>query len=318
MSRPLLLADFIDYLETVKGCTPLTAKEYDYDLMNFLRFISFRLGLDPSVRYESVDQADISMMTAEHIKLTTLQDLHAYLAYLDRIRGNSSRTRSRKISSIKTFYTYLYQVTNQIENNVSERLEGPKQRSKNPVYLTLDESKRLLSVILEQDNPFIKYRDYAFVVLFLNCGLRLSELAGIDISHFSEDRITVTGKGQKQRVIYLNQMCISAIDEYLKHRPEENEENALFLSTRKQRMSNRAIQHRIEKHIRDAGLDPKTYSTHKLRHTAATLLYKYGNVDIRVLQEILGHVSVATTQIYTHLDDEILRSAIKNNPLNKD
>ncbi len=170
--------------------------------------------------------------------------------------------------------------------------------------------------MLQIENEFIRKRDYAIVLLFLNCGLRLSELASIDIGTIKNDTLTVIGKGNKQRTIYLNPACKYAIEDYLSIRPKDaKDKNALFLSTRKQRMSNRAIQHRIDKYLEDAGFDTSIYSTHKLRHTAATLMYKHGNVDIRALQEILGHENVATTQIYTHIDNERLRDAINSNPL---
>ena len=192
----------------------------------------------------------------------------------------------------------------------------PKVEKTLPVYLTLDQSLNLLRTIEEsRSKPLYKKRDYAIVTLFLNCGMRLSELAGINISHLQEDNtLKVIGKGNKERVIYLNEASIYAIEEYLKVRPQIKDD-ALFLSMRQQRMSNRSIQHMIEKHMRNSGLDTKKYSVHKLRHTAATLLYEYGNADIRSLQEILGHESVNTTEIYTHVNKEALRKMVASNPL---
>ena len=194
----------------------------------------------------------------------------------------------------------------------------PKVEKTLPVYLTLDQSLNLLRTIEESKiKPLYKKRDYAIVTLFLNCGMRLSELAGMDISHLQEDNtLKVIGKGNKERVIYLNEASVYAIEEYLKLRPQIKDD-ALFLSMRQQRMSNRSIQHMIEKHMKNSGLDTNIYSVHKLRHTAATLLYEYGNADIRALQEILGHESVNTTEIYTHVNKKALKKMVDSNPLSK-
>ena len=192
----------------------------------------------------------------------------------------------------------------------------PKIEKTLPVYLTLDESLNLLKTIEKSKMKLVyKKRDYAIVTLFLNCGMRLSELSGINISHLKEDNtLKVIGKGNKERTIYLNEASVYAIQEYLKLRPQI-EDDALFLSMREQRMSNRSIQHMIEKHMKNSGLDTNKYSAHKLRHTAATLLYEYGNADIRSLQEILGHESVNTTEIYTHVNKKSLKKMVESNPL---
>lgn len=193
-----------------------------------------------------------------------------------------------------------------------------------PKYLSFDDSKKLLEVTADE-NDENKERDYAIITLFLNCGLRLSELVGINISNidFNENRLTVIGKGDKERTIYLNKTCVNAIQGYLTVRTKEGVKNdskgsnkALFLSKRKERISNRMVQYIVEKELRKAGLDTSKYSTHKLRHTAATLMYQYGNVDIRALQELLGHESISTTEIYTHVSNEQVRDAVERNPLN--
>jgi integrase/recombinase XerD len=204
-----------------------------------------------------------------------------------------------------------------IRHNPSIELESPKINSRHPVYLTLEESKQLLSSI-DGEN---KERDYAIITLFLNCGLRLSELISIDINKINNDKLTVIGKGNKERTVYLNSACIDAINNYLKVRPTDDnvkDKNALFLSERKRRISKRAVQYLVKKYIGISNLDTEKYSPHKLRHTAATLMYKYGKVDIRSLQQILGHENISTTQIYTHLDDETLRNAINANPLSEE
>ena len=221
------------------------------------------------------------------------------------------------------FFNYLSQKANLIEFNPAQNLETPKLDKRLPKYLSLEDSKRLLNVAGSDDNRNNK-RDYAIITLFLNCGMRLSELVGINIKdiNFSECQMTVIGKGNKERTIYLNKACMTAINNYLAVRPVEgiktdkaNSKNALFLSERKERISRRTVQYIVDKELRVAGLDTSKYSVHKLRHTAATLMYQYGKVDIRALQEVLGHESISTTEIYTHVANVQARSAIENNPL---
>lgn len=312
---PLVLEDYLNYMETIRGTSPNTVKEYHYDLNTFFRYIKIRYKLVPSdIEFEEIGIDDIDL---DLIKRINIQDLHAYISFVDKSRKNENHAKSRKVSSLRSFFKYLYSTVGIIEKNPTESLESPKSSSRYPVYLTLDQSETLLNVILENPSDQYRKRDYAIIMLFLNCGLRLSELASINISKIkNDDTLTVIGKGNKERTIYLNEACQDAIDDYLTVRPiDVNDPNALFISKRKNRMSNRAIQHMVEKYFGKIGLDTSIYSTHKLRHTAATLMYKYGNVDILALQEILGHESVSTTQIYTHIDDERLRDAIKSNPL---
>lgn len=310
---PIILEDFLNYLDTIKGKSKNTVKEYYYDLRTFFRFIKRRYRLvDKDVDFDEIDITDIDINI---IKKINLQDLFSYISFLDKQRDNSSNTRARKVASIRSFFKYLHNIVKLIDENPAVDLETPKITSRHPSYLTLDESLQLLNNI---EGQFPK-RDYAILMIFLNCGLRLSELVSIDIDKIKQDTLTVIGKGDKERTIYLNEACLEAINEYLKVRPKDGvkDPKALFLSKRKNRLSVRAVQHLVKKHIKKSGLDPDKISTHKLRHTAATLMYKHGNVDIRALQQILGHASVSTTQIYTHLDDDKLRQAIKSNPLSK-
>ena len=211
-----------------------------------------------------------------------------------------------------------------IDNNPAQNLETPKLDKRLPKYLSLDDSKKLLTVTVNDESDENKERDYAIITLFLNCGLRLSELIGINLQdiNFDDYKLTVIGKGNKERTIYLNKACINAIKDYIKVRPTEGVKNdskasnkALFLSKRRERISNRTVQYIVEKELRKAGLDTSKYTPHKLRHTAATLMYQYGEVDIRALQEILGHKSISTTEIYTHVSNEQARDAIERNPL---
>lgn len=313
---PIIMDDYLNYMETIKGTSPNTVKEYYFDLRTFFRFMKQRYKLvDKDIEFKEIDISDVDL---DFIKKITIQDLHAYISYVDKKRENGNFAKSRKVASIRSFFEYLYLRVNLIDKNPAEALEFPKTDDRHPVYLTLDEAELLLNTVLENKNDEYRKRDYAIILLFLNCGLRLSELAGIDIDKIRDnDILTVIGKGNKERTIFLNESCIEAIRDYLSVRPTiiNRDNKALFISKRKQRMSNRAIQHMIERYLKKAGLDTNVYSTHKLRHTAATLMYKYGNVDIRALQEILGHESVSTTQIYTHIDDDRLRNAVKSNPL---
>ena len=309
-----LIDDFLDYMKATKGASENTVKEYYYDLRMFVRFIKRRKGLvDSSMDFDEIPIEDIS---AELLESVTKQDVYAYNAFLERERKTPNRSKFRKISSIRSFYNYLHAKIDIIKINPVIDIDMPKVEKTLPVYLTLEQSLNLLKTIEKSKSKALyKKRDYAIVTLFLNCGMRLSELSGINISHIQEDNtLKVIGKGNKERIIYLNEACIYAIDEYLKIRPQIDGD-AMFLSMRQQRMSNRSIQHMIEKHMRNSGLDTNKYSVHKLRHTAATLLYEYGNADIRSLQEILGHESVNTTEIYTHVNKKALKKMVASNPL---
>lgn len=311
---PLILEDYLNYTETIRGKSASTTKEYYYDLRIFFRFLKVRYRLiDKDTQFEEINIEDVDI---EFIRKVNIQDLHAFVSYVDKKRNNGNYGKARKVASVRSFFDYLCNKINLLDKNPADNLEFPKTDKRQPIYLTLDEAKKLLDVVNQNKSDFFRKRDYAIITLFLNCGLRLSELESINIDKIKGDTLTVVGKGNKERTIYLNDACISALEDYISVRPKVDSKNkALFLSMRKNRMSNRAIQHMIDKYLEKSGLDPSVYSTHKLRHTAATLMYKYGNVDIRALQEILGHENVSTTQIYTHIDDERLRDAVKSNPL---
>lgn len=312
---PIVLEDYLDYMETIKGVSKNTVHEYFLDLRTFFRYYNLRHRLVEDT--DDFNSIDIGNIDIDLIRKINIQDLHGYISYSDKIRANGNSAKSRKVASLRSFFQYLYRTVSLIDSNPAEGLEFPKARTRNPVYLSLDEAEALLNAVLDNKNPEYRYRDYAIITLFLNCGLRLSELSSINIDSIKSDRsLTIIGKGNKERVIYLNQACQDAIDAYLDYRPSDpKDRSALFISKQKNRMSNRAIQHMVDKYLNQIGLDTKIYSVHKLRHTAATLMYQHGNVDIRALQEILGHESVSTTQIYTHIDRERLRTAIDSNPL---
>ncbi len=297
---PLILKNFLTQKLTIEGRSPNTVKEYYYDLSGFLSYIKEVKGFSSEI--------DI-----EFIKTIELNDIYNYLMYISTEKNNSARTRSRRVSSIKSFFKYLHIKVKLIETNPTEALDAPKTIKALPRYLELDESKRLLSCIDGRH----KERDFAILTLFLNCGLRLSELVGINISDIKKDSLVVKGKGNKERTIYLNSACRAALDDYLAVRPKLNlkDEKALFISGQNNRIYFKTVQFLVKKYIAAAGLDPLKYSTHKLRHTAATLMYKYGKVDVRALQEILGHEQLSTTQIYTHVSNDMIKEAVDRNPL---
>lgn len=308
---PVVLNDFLNYTETIRGRSQSTCTEYYYDLRLFFRFLKYNKKLVASdADFDTIPINDINI---ELIKQVTLSDLYAFMSFVSRDRNNISTSRSRKVASLKSFFNYLTTKAKLLDYNPAGELDSPKTVKSLPKYLTIEESKRLLQSI---DGKHYE-RDYAIITLFLNCGLRLSELVNIDINNIKNDILTVVGKGNKERTIYLNNACKQAIKAYMEVRPVDGvkDKNALFLSERKQRISNKTVQFIVKKYIEKASLDTRKYSTHKLRHTAATLMYKHGNVDIRSLQEILGHESVSTTEIYTHVDNQQIRNAVESNPL---
>lgn len=318
--NPEYLNSFLDYSATILNKSPNSIKEYNYDLMMFLRFIKIHFHLTNETDFSKIEIKDLSI---EIIKQIKLNDIHSFLSYMAIELKSKSATRARKASTIRVFFNYLSQKANLITLNPAQNLETPKSDKRLPKYLNLEQSKKLLEITSNEDNRNYQ-RDYAIITLFLNCGLRLSELVGINIKDidFSEARLNVIGKGNKERTIYLNKACLKAVSEYLEVRPHEgvkedklNSNKALFLSERRERISRRTVQYIVDKELKAAGFDTTKFSVHKLRHTAATLMYQYGNVDIRALQELLGHESISTTEIYTHVDNLQVRNAVDSNPL---
>lgn len=309
---PAPMSDFLEYMLSIRGRSTKTVSEYFLDLRTFYRFLVIRYKL--SSKIDEFDNIDINLVTLDILKKVKIMDLHAFIGFIDRERNNSNRTKARKIACLRSFYKYLYSIVRLVPENPAIDLESPKKNSRLPVALTLDESKNFLTSI----NGSNEKRDYAIITLFLNCGLRLSELISINIDKIKGDTLTVVGKGNKERTIYLNDVCVRVIEDYLATRQDAKpgHENALFISNRKTRFTQRGVQHMVDKYLNESGLAGKHFSPHKLRHTAATLMYQYGHVDIRALQELLGHESVSTTQIYTHINKEQLRDAVKLNPLN--
>lgn len=318
---PQILRDFLMYHETIKGHSPATVDEYFLDLRTFFRFLKINRGIVS--RGTEIDDISIMDVDLDFVASVTLQEVYDYLTFLarDRIVNQHSRnkeygltaaTRARKIASIRSFYKYLTVKAKLLAENPVADLDSPKSPKTLPRYLTLDESRRLLSSI-EGNN---KERDYSIICIFLNCGLRISEIVGLNVRDYHGDSLRVFGKGSKERIVYLNEATIEAIDNWLIIRktmaPEY--EPAMFISNRRTRISREMVHSMVKTNLLRAGLDPTQYSSHKLRHTAATLMLQNG-VDVRTLQEVLGHEHLNTTQIYTHVDNTELRIAAAANPL---
>ncbi|MGL4731932.1 MAG: tyrosine recombinase XerC [Clostridium sp.] len=310
------MVDFINYLETIKGKSPNTIIGYKGDLILFFRFIKIYKGIpiDDNLEFSQIPINDIDVDIIKSIKLT---DLYAFISFLERQRDNGTYARARKVATLKSFFKFLTGKAKIIIDNPTLELESPKISKRHPIYLTLDESIELLSSLDRSDKNF--YRDYAILTLFLNCGMRLSELCSIEIDNIKDDTLSIIGKGNKERTVYLNDACLKAIDKYLGSRDDSNvlddDKKFLFLSSRNKVINKRTVELLVKKHIKKANIRDGKFTPHKLRHTAATLMYKHGNVDIRSLQSILGHENISTTQIYTHIDDDTLRNAAKSNPL---
>lgn len=310
--NPEFLNNYLIHIKLVQLLSQRTIQEYYTDIRLFLRFI-----------YENnhntdkmIEDISISDMTEDELKKISVADIYNFIFYTSDERHNSDKARYRKISSLRNFFKYLEKVAHIIEKDPTKDLDVPVPKGSLPKFLSLNESLRLLEA---SDNSDSK-RDYCIITLFLNCGMRLSELVGLNIKDidFYENRVKVLGKGNKERMIYLNNACIDALNKYLvirKENPKAADEPALFISNQNKRISKRRVQQIVENTLQAAGLDGKGITTHKLRHTAATLMYQYGDADVLTLKELLGHASVSTTEIYTHLNDENVRSAVENNPL---
>ncbi len=310
---PKILRDFLFYLQTIKGRSIRTVDGYYIDLRTFFRFINLHNSL---VNKDSVfEEIQINNIDIEIIKLITLSDVYEFLHYISSNRSNSAVTRSRKVSSIRAFFNYLTKKANLLEYNPMTELEVPNIKKTLPKYLTLEQCLELLNNV----NGDFKERDYCIITLFLNCGMRLSELVGLSLGDISDNRIRLLGKGNKERIIYINDACINALAAYMNYRNSNfinpAHKNALFLTRNGTRIGARRVQQIIDDNLKKSGLSNYGFSTHKLRHTAATIMYQNGGVDIRILQEILGHANLGTTEIYTHISSEQLENAAKSTPL---
>ena len=320
---PQVLREFLIYHENIMGQSQLTISEYYLDLRMFLRFIKLmRADMPITTDLDSIDIRDIDISFIREIDTPDIFDFLSYLANDRAVNpesaapdyGISAAARARKLSSIKSFYKYLTVRTKQLEENPVAELEYPKLRKSLPKYLTLDQSAALLQAVSGQNEK----RDYAILMLFLNCGIRRSELVGLNLTDVYEDRIRVVGKGNKERFVYFGSACRKAIDVYLEERKqiELSDNRALFGSRDKNRISVTAVHRLVKKALLQAGLDSTQFYAHKLRHTAATMMLS-GGVDVKTVQEVLGHENLNTTQIYTHIESTELKIAAEANPLSK-
>ena len=311
---PDFIRDFLTYNETIKGKSSKSVEQYYSDLRTFFRYMLLVRGkAQPGIPFNKID---ISGVDIELVRSVTVSDLYGFMVYCKEELRNNTATRARKTSTLRLFFKYMSVQTHRLDSNPADLLEAPKIKQSLPKYLSLEDSLELLNSVDGENER----RDYCILTIFLNCGLRLSELCGLNLSDISSDgTMTVTGKGNKERMVYLNDSCKTAIKRYLEVRPHEGltaeSKNALFISRNHKRISPRTVEHIVTSYIKKAGLDGKGLSTHKLRHTAATLMYRHGHVDIRVLKDILGHANLGTTQIYTHVSDEQIKAAIDSNPL---
>lgn len=312
ITLPALVRTYLNYLSAIKSKSMLTVLEYGSDLRLLYRYIAKTRGLcDNNTPF---DEINISMLSNDVVCSVSLDEAYAFLVYCRNERKNDNNSRARKAVSIKRFFRYL-EINGYISVNRIAFLESPQTKKSLPKYLTLEQSVKLLQNV---DGKF-KERDYCILTLFLNCGLRLSELVGINISHIKDDNtLIVLGKGNKERTVYLNNACLDAIAAYMAVRPVDGviDRDALFISNQKKRISKQSVQKMVEANLKKCGFDGMGLSTHKLRHTAATLMYQHGNVDPLQLKEILGHENLSTTEIYTHIRDEQLKQAVDSNPLN--
>lgn len=315
--KPYYIKDFLNYLINVKGLSKNTIEAYNSDLTLFLRFVkSYKNLVHSDIDFDFIDVSDLPIEVLQHL---TLNDFYSYMSFLENFRNNGSNAKARKIATLKSLFNYLTNKVKLISVNVTNDLESPKIGKRSPIYLTLNESKYLLDAAKTRDKN--SERDFCILTLFLNCGLRLSELCSINISHIKGDTLSIVGKGNKERTVYLNKASLKAINNYMPIRNEisfrvsKEDKDALFISGKYRRINKRTVERIVKKYVGLAGLDKDKYTPHKLRHTSATLMHKYGKVDVRTLQQILGHENVSTTQIYTHVDDESLRKAINLNPL---
>ena len=320
---PQILRDFLTYHENIKGQSLRTISEYYLDLRMFLRFIKLmRQDMPINTPLEDIDIKSVDITFISRITTSDVFDFLSYLAN-DRIvnpntavpeHGIESSARARKLSAIKSFFKYLTVRTKQLSENPVQDLEYPKLRKSLPKYLTMEQSAALLRSVSGQN----QVRDYAILMIFLNCGIRRSELVGLNISDIYEDRLRVVGKGNKERIVYFGTPCRKAIDAYLEERKKKvlTDNRALFGSRNGNRITVTAVHRLVEKALKQAGLDATQFSAHKLRHTAATMMLS-GGVDVKTVQEVLGHDHLNTTEIYTHIDNDSLRIAAKANPLSR-
>lgn len=308
---PFIYRDYMFYILTIKGRSPRTVNAYHQDLFLFFRFV--KISKNSSLSLDDISEVSIDDLDNNFLSGITLSDIYAFLNYVSSDRDNHAATRARKASSLRSYFNYMTSKANILPEDPTKALESPSIKKSMPKYLTLEESILLLNL------PGLRKsaRDFCMVTLLLNCGMRLSELVGIDYKDIKNNHITILGKGNKERVLFLNESCLDSIEKCISDSAayRKDGENALFLSRNGRRISPRRVEQILENYLVISGLSGRGISPHKLRHTAATLMYRHGGADIRVLKEVLGHTNISTTEIYTHVSDVQVDKAMQSNPL---
>ncbi len=316
-----VVQEFAAYKSAIQGCSSRTVEEYLLDLRTFFRYLLCRDDEEVLHDPEKFSEVDVRPADLDFLRSITTDQIYAFLIYADSVRENRSSAKARKLSAIRALYKYLVNKRGYLSVNPAANIDSPRKKKSLPKHLTLEESVALLDTVAKDSDSRHRTRDYAILTLFLNCGMRVGELVGINLQDIDPQfrSLRVLGKGRKERVIYLNDACVAALKSYLAERlgPENEQvaDKALFLSNRGTRFSDKGVQHMVYKYLSAAGLGARRLSVHKLRHTAATLMYQSGEVDIRVLKDILGHEQLNTTQIYTHLTSRSMEEAMRHNPL---
>lgn len=310
---PKIVTDFLVYLTTIRGKSLRTRKEYEYDITLFLRFL---IAVEKDIEITKINEISIKGVTIDFIKEVSLEDMYLFLEYCEMQRSNSAASRARKAATLKSFFKYLKGKRRLLDENPADELESPKIGKKKPIYMDQKEAEIFIAGI-KKSNHY--YRNYSMIMFFLNLGLRVSELCSLNLNSIQDSILRVVGKGDKERTVFLNKACIVSLHTYMEKERQyiqgAKSTEALFLSQKGTRLTRQTIAKIIKKINQDSGLNKEKLTPHKLRHTSATIMYKSG-ADIRSLQHILGHTSVSTTQIYTHVEDKDIERVIENNPFN--
>ena len=318
---PTIIREFAAYKSAIQNCSKKTVDEYLLDLRTFFRYL---IAKDMGISPESDEFTEISILSVDinYIRKITTEHIYDFMLYTGNVRDNMWASRARKLSAIKGFFKFLTVKRGYLDENPVANIEAPKPKKTLPKFLSLDEALTLIETVRNDSSSKTRLRDLCIITLFLNCGMRLNELVGINITDIEKnfEHVRVVGKGAKERLIYLNDACRTVLCEYIENQRMGEKyrgvsDKALFLSNRDKRISDKMVQAMVYKYLDMSGLGSKNYSVHKLRHTAATLMYQTGNVDIRVLKDILGHEQLSTTQIYTHVNDKNMMTAMAQNPL---
>ena len=316
-----IVREFASYKTVIQGCSQRTVEQYLIDLRTFFRYLICEGDQSILRNNEEFMKITVETVDLDALRRVTTDQIFDFLLYTDSERENQTAAKARKLAAIRALYKFLVNKRGYLEDNPAANIDSPKKKKALPKFLSLEEAKALLAAVLDdRDSPNWE-RDFCMITLFLNCGMRVGELVGINLQDIDSEfrSLRVLGKGNKERIIYLNEACRDALKTYLAVRKSEKYQKcmdkALFITNRMGRISIQGVQVTVQKYLRLAGLESKHYSVHKLRHTAATLMYQSGEVDIRVLKDILGHEQLNTTQIYTHVSNRNMEEAMRHNPL---